>query len=204
MARLKTALVRMGDSMQSLAARELGDALAWRDLVDLNALRPPYILPSYDAADRQSGVLLWGDEINVPALSVTDSAVLGPDALGRDVLMEHGRLIPTSEGDLDLIDGSGNLGQALRHRIQTPYQSFLPHPKYGSELHAFLGLRNDAARMALGAGLARRTMLRDPRCKTAEVSGSITGDSLLLTARVQATTSDTPFDTNAVFQLPEA
>lgn len=202
MARLNTTLVRMGDSLQAIAARELGDAAAWRELVALNGLVTPYLVPSAAEADRQPGALLWGDLIRVPARATTASAVTGEDALGQDVALQDGALVVGEGGDLATVLGGANLGQALRHRVLTPYGSFLPHPTYGCELHGLLGLRNDPVRMVLAAGLCRRAMLRDPRVVAAQTRAAVRGDALGVDAAVTAANSDTPFDASAVFLLP--
>lgn len=201
MARLKTVHVRMGDTIQGLAAREIGDPAAWRELATLNSLRAPYLYPSADEADRRAGVLLWGDPINVPARAITDNAVVGDGALGRDVRLAYGALVAV-DGDLATVEGAANLGQALRHRVLTTYGSYMPHPTYGCELKTLLGLRNDPTRMLLAAGLSRRAMLRDPRTSSVKTSAVAKGDVLAVDARVVPVGSDTPFDTNAVFQLP--
>jgi hypothetical protein len=56
------ATVRGGDTIFTLAARLLGSAARWGDLVDANALRYPYVGPH-----RSAGVLAPGDYVRAPA-----------------------------------------------------------------------------------------------------------------------------------------
>ena len=202
MARVKQIPVQIGDSLQAIAQRELGDAQRWRELVTLNALVPPYLLASTDPADRVPNVLLWGDWLAVPAISINDGAALGDNALGQDVRVAHGRLAATATGDLDLIAGAANFGQALRHRVETPYQSFLPHPEYGCEIHALLGLNNGPAMMLLGAGLVRRALQRDPRAAAVAASGAVDGDRLQVRVEARSVVAETVTDFNVLYQLP--
>jgi len=147
-------------------------------------------------------VLLWGDWLSVPAISINDGAALGDNALGQDVRVDRGRLVATAGGDLDLIDGVANFGQALRHRVETPYQSYLPHPEYGSEIHALLGLGNGPAMMLLGAGMVRRALLRDPRVAAVAASGAVNGDQLQVRVEARSVVAETVTDFNVLYQLP--
>lgn len=202
MARLKDVPIRPGDSLQSLAQRELGDGLRWRELVSLNNLRPPYLIATLLAAERLPYTLIWGDWIKVPSLAINDGAALGEDALGQDVRLTGGDLAVTATGDLDLIAGHANFAQALRHRVVTPFGTYLPHPSYGCEVHALLGIGNGPAVTLLGAGLVRRAMLRDPRSGRIAVTGQAQGDQLRLDVQATPVGSDVNTDFNLVYPLP--
>lgn len=202
MARLRTARVRIGDTLQSLALRELGEAQRWREIADLNRLTPPYVLATADEQSRSPGTLLWGDALVVPSTLVSESAVVGDPALGVDAYLDRGLLGVNANGDLSTLSGRGCLGQALAHRLKTAYGSYLPHPTYGCELYGLLGLRNTPALMLLSGGLARRAALRDPRAIEVRVQSSIGGDVLALSVRATPVASDTPMDFNLVYQLP--
>lgn len=204
MARLKQIPVQMGDSLQAIAHRELGDALRWRELVTLNGLVPPYLIRSIDPAERLPNVLLWGDWLSIPSTSINDGAALGEDALGRDVRVERGRLTVTATGDLDLVEGVANFAQALTHRVHTPYQSYLPHPDYGCEIHAMLGISNGPALSLLGAGLVRRALLRDPRSASVAAAGRVDGDRLHVAVEAKPVTAETVTDFNVLYHLPVA
>lgn len=202
MARLKQVPVRVGDSLQGIAQRELGNGLLWRELVTLNRLTPPYLVASVNPDDRIDGALLWGDMISVPLKSTNKSAVVGEDALGCDVRVTRGQL--TSEnGDLSVVSGVSNYGQALRHRIGVPLKTFIPHPSYGCEVHTVLGLGNNQTVALLAAGFVNRAIARDPRTVKGSAAGTVNGDRLKIAAQVLPVNQDTIIDANATFQLPK-
>lgn len=201
MARLKQVPIRIGDSLQGIAHRELGDAMLWRNLVEMNRLKPPYLINSIEESERQPGTLIWGDTIAVPLSAVNDSAVLGEDALGTDVGLYYGHL-GFVNGDLATESGNTNFAQALRHRLATPSKSYIPHPAYGCEIHALLGLGNGPTLALIGAAMAKRAIMRDPRATRTGIAGSVDGDKLLIKADVEPTPKDTIIDFNAVFQIP--
>ncbi|MCK7579784.1 MAG: hypothetical protein MZV65_31585 [Chromatiales bacterium] len=202
MARLKQIQIRVGDSLQDLAARELGDSQRWRELAELNALRPPYLVASLNEADRLPRTVIWGDWVSVPALAVAASAAIGDDALGADAQVVDGDLVVTASGDLTVIEGVPNFVQALRHRVMTPYGSFWPHPDYGCEIHALLGLGNGPTMSVLGAGLVRRALLREPRAADVAAMGAVDGDQLRLRVEAQPVNVKTTTDFNILYHLP--
>lgn len=201
MARVTEVPIRPGDTLPSLAQRVLGDGLRWRELVALNGLKPPFLVPSLEAIDRQPHTVIWGDWLKVPAVAVNASAVTGEEALGQDVRMDRGRLA-TNNGDLDLIAGGANFGQALRHRVTVPYGSFMPHPTYGCEIYSVLGIGNTAVVMLLGAGFVRRALLRDPRSATITAGARANGDTLAVDVQAQAVGEERVTDLNLLYQLP--
>lgn len=202
MARLKEVAIRPGDSMQTLAQRELGDGLRWRELVDINNLRPPYLIATMQESERLPYTFIWGDWIKVPSLAINDGAALGEDALGQDVLMINGDLATTDSGDLDLVAGHANFAQALRHRVVTPYASYLPHPDYGCEIHYLLGIGNSPAQLLLGAGMVRRAMLRDPRSNAIVVAGQSQATQLRLEVKATPVGAEVGTDFNLIYQMP--
>ena len=201
MARVKNITVRVGDTMRSIAHRELGDNFLWLELAQFNRLRPPYLIPSVKAEDRQPNTVIWGDQLKVPLKGASASRATGDDALGQDVRMYSGFLVSES-GDLSLINGVENLGQALKHRLLTGYRTYYPHESYGCEMHTLLGIQNGAVTALLGAAFARRAALRDPRVSEANAVGSASVDQLLVHLTAKAVDQETISDTNTIFQLP--
>ena len=200
--RVKLIQVKIGDTIQQLAARELGDVQRWRELVQINGLRPPYIVPSINEADKEPNSLLWGEFIAVPSIGDT-GPLTGAGVYGVDPWCVQGQLIANEDGDLALAGGTDNLGQALQHRISTPFRSYLPHPDYGCEVHTLLGVRNRPAAALLGAGFARRATLRDPRIEEARAGAHVLGDRLYIMVTANPVTKETPFDANLVLTLPQ-
>lgn len=196
--------IGIGDTLQSIAFVVWGDPLRWRDLALLNRLRPPYIVQSAAESDRAPGTLIWGDTLRIPAVGQVHSAVTGDDALGQDVQLDRGLLTTTTTGDLSTIAGPGNLSQALRHRIGTPYQSYYPDRSYGCELHSLLGWSNRAALSLFATGFLKIALGRDPRVIDAQAAALADGDRLRVMARVAAVATDTPTDFSAIYLLPRA
>lgn len=201
MARITEIPIRIGDTLPSVAQRVLGDGLRWRELVPLNNLKPPYLVSSLDPLDRLPNTVLWGDWLKVPSQAINATVVTGEEALGQDVRMDRGRLT-TRNGDLDLILGGANFSQALRHRVTVPYGSFMPHPTYGCEIYAILGVGNQPTVMLMGSGFVRRALLRDPRSANISVGARANGDTLAIDVQAQAVGEERVMDLNLLYQLP--
>ena len=112
-----------GDTIQTLAARELGDPDRFKDIVILNNLRAPYI---DDLGGN--GVLSVGDKILIPQSSQQESTGVKRNKqfeisrllnetekdLGVDIRLDNNNdLAVGNNGDLDLIAGVDNLSQAI-------------------------------------------------------------------------------------------
>jgi len=61
---VKTIPVNRGDTIFTIAKRELGAISYWQDLVILNNLQPPYVTD--DTSSRKPGVLVFGEAIRIP------------------------------------------------------------------------------------------------------------------------------------------
>lgn len=125
-----------GDTLQSLAAKFLGDARLWRHIAALNNMEPPFI--SREGLPRTKRV---GDKILIPSKdqapttrSVTPVLGVPPEAsaeervLGTDLMLDRQGtqdlfdLMIDSEGgsvDLKLVRGVDNLKQGLLSRLRT-------------------------------------------------------------------------------------
>lgn len=194
--------VQPGDSLRRIALRELGDALRWIELANINQLRPPYIIDSLNAADRQRATLLWGDRIAIPIGSVAETVQIADDVLGIDAALPQGRVAATDSGDWSIISGNANLRQALAHRLKTPTGDLLAHPEYGCDTQLLLGLRNQRSQQALLIGTVRRAIAQDPRvARTDQVRTAAQGDQLHVQAHVIPVNRNTPADLNLVFPL---
>lgn len=174
---IRLAQTRYADTMQLIAARELGDAARWPELVAFNALVPPFI--TSDAQARLPGVLLAGELIRIPAAVITVSASTDPDRVfERDVALIEGQLGGDVTGDLVVVAGLDNLKQAVRHRLETERGDLIFHPQYGSLVRRLIGSVNGPTAGLLAAGYAKAAVLADPRISsvlssTAEVVGDV-------------------------------
>jgi hypothetical protein len=134
------------DTIQTLAARELDDPDRFREIVILNGLKPPYI-----SATGGEGVLKPGDKIVIPQDDGDSSGASGvtngkeynitkdmqpfEKAFGVDfVLTEDFDIAISNTGDLDLLAGYENLGQALGLRILLDKGSLKRHRGIGTLL----------------------------------------------------------------------
>ena len=197
----RSANILVGDSLRRIALRELGDALRWIELAEVNQLRPPYIIDSVDPADRLRATLIYGDPIRIPIGRIADSVQLPQDVMGIDCALPHGALQAiTSTGDWDVISAADNLAQSLCHRVKTPVGDLLAHPKYGSQVHAVLGLKNIAVIQLMAVGFVRKAIEQDPRVsRIIAVDTSVSGDVIYLAAKIEATAFNAALDLNLVF-----
>lgn len=199
---IRWATVHAGDSLRLIALRELGDALRWIELATINQLRPPYVIASAAAADRQRATLIWGDRIAVPVGRVTEAVPLAEDVLGLDVALPQGRLAANAAGDWQVIAADANLRQALAHRLKTPTGDLLAHPTYGCDTATVLGLRNQQAMQMLLIHFVRTALAQDPRVQRIDsIHTAARGEQVRIEARVTPVTRNTPTDLNLVFPL---
>lgn len=168
---------RRGDTLEKIAARELGDAELWYDLVNLNRLLPPYLTD--DAQTASSRVLLSGSAIKVPAPSRIASAETDPEeAFGSDVLLYRGEIL-VDRGDMMRVAGTQNLVQALRHVILTEPGELLYHRKYGCSIHTLVGQSQGPINQLIGRGFVERAVNADPRVeRTQKATAEVNGDRL--------------------------
>jgi len=196
------AAVHPGDSLRLIALRELGDALRWIELANINQLRPPYITESLNPDDRQRATLLWGDRIAIPIGAATGTVQIAEDVLGVDAALPAGQLQANDSGDWSLIAADANLRQALAHRLKTPTGDLLAHPDYGCDTHVLLGLRNRRSVQALLIGYVRRAIAQDPRvAQTDQVRTAAQGDRIYLSAHVIPVDRNTATDLNLAFPI---
>lgn len=175
-----------GDDLQSVAARELGDANRWPELVWVNNLVPPYI--TTDARQVSSGVVLAGSLLKVPAPTpvYTDDADRGR-VYERDCAMRDRLLTDDGNGDFAVQAGFDNLRQQLQHALNTPRGQACRHPGYGCLVWRLQGTVNGPTAGRLGAEYVTSTLLSDYRvAKVTSATASISGDAVRITAGVMA------------------
>jgi len=91
--------------------------------------------------------------------------------LGRDLKLRETELgadlTISPEGDLMLIEGEENLGQAIINRLRTRVGELrdLGHPRYGSTLYEMIGQPNNDRTRSLVRMIVRETIMRDRRVK---------------------------------------
>lgn len=173
------ASVQLGDTLQSIAAREFGDASRWHELVALNGLTFPYVdfsgdsgAPASEFLGEGKKVLGQGDTLKLPN---TSGEVVPDDPVGTDL---------TDEGTLrTLVGGVANLRAALMRRLRTP-RGYMPHhPEYGSSLPMFVGAPMTPALVLSLRGEVDRVLREDPRVVSVQSIGvSVDTDAIFIDA----------------------
>lgn len=198
MSRIRTIKLIQGDTLRGIALRELGDPTRWIEIADINALRPPYIVDSFQESDRLSNTLLWGDPIRIPALDgvVADT----PTSIhGIDVELPSGKLTALN-GDLATLDGTGNIKQALGHRVRIIKGELVHYPGYGCNIRLALGLKATPVIELMAAAWVHEAMRNESRLSRIDgVVAVLEGDILNTQARVVAAGTNTPVDLNLTF-----
>lgn len=182
----RLAEIHQGDTLQALAAREMGDANRWPELVWINALTWPYL--TGDPERVAPGVLLYGQLIKVPApVGVfTDSGDRG-QVYERDCALAGRLLADDGAGDLLVAAGADNLRQQLAHRIATPRGQATRHPEYGCMVWRLIGRVSGPTAAQLGGEYVKAALGADYRVARVEgATAQIVGDTVRVSARAVA------------------
>lgn len=179
----RIAATEYGDTLQSVAGRELGDANRWYELAWINNLVHPYITD--DPRRASAGVLLSGAFIKIPA---PQRAYSGSDETGqvfeRDVELRGRSLQVDEKGDFLVLSGSKNLAQQLTHRIVTPRGQATRHPRYGSLIYRLIGKLAAPTANFMAAQYAYSTVLADYRIKSISLAQAVVvGDAVKVEVR---------------------
>ncbi len=165
-----------GDTLQKVAARELGDANRWPELIWLNNLIHPYLTD--DPLRVSDNVLLNGALIKVPApVGVYTQDADRGQVYERDTKLVNKRLT-FENGDLAIVAAEGNFKQQLLHRVVTPRGQLSRHPEYGCMVWRLHGGVNGPVAGALAAKYVKAALQAEyrvadvPRC-VAEVAGDV-------------------------------
>jgi phage baseplate assembly protein W len=178
-----------GQTLQELAAAELGDAALWTTIAAINRLKPPWIVAPDDPRASPS-VARYGDTIMVqdsrPDIEV--GALSAEEIFKADVALPKGQLSVVN-GDIELVAGRPNLRQALEHRIRVPLGELIFHPGYGCAIATLRGKRNDAIIALVGAKYVERAIATDDRIDTVtKVVVTPNGDELPVEAEAMTVT----------------
>lgn len=174
------------DTLQRIAAREMGDANRWPELVWINSLTHPYL--TGDPNRVVPGVLLFGAMIKVPApVGVfTDDGDRG-QVFERDCALTNKLLGVDAGGDIAVFSGADNLRQQLSHVVVTPRGQATRHPTYGCMVWRLLGTVTGPVAAKLGADYVRSALASDYRVSRVDYSTAvISGDVISVTARAVA------------------
>lgn len=176
-----------GDDLQAIAARELGDANRWTELVWVNKLVHPYVTD--DPRLASESVLLSGSLLKVPSPSgfLSTAATDRWQVFERDCVMRTRLLQDDGRGDFDIVSGVPNLKQQLSHRVVTPRGQARRNPDYGCLIYRLLGTVNGPTANMMGAEYAKACIAADYRVARVEsATAEVAGEALRITVRAQA------------------
>ena len=173
-----------GDTIQSVAYRELGDGGRWPELVWINDLIPPYLTDDESAASDR--VLLAGSAIIIPAATAMAGAETDQNAVfDVDCLLRKGLLEDDGEGDFAIVSGRENLKQQLMHRVMTEQGAYLFHPDYGCSIRRLLGAINGPTAALLAARHIEAGLLSDDRVQSVtRTTATADGDKLAVDSEI--------------------
>lgn len=174
-----------GDTMQSIAYRELGNAGRWPDLVALNDLRPPFITDDPDLV--VPGVLLSGQVIKVMVPAPFVPASRSPDdVFQRDVALNNRLLSADDDGDFLMVSGVPNLKQAINHAMVTDRGQLQFHPRYGSLIPRIIGEVNSPVAAIIAAEYAKSVVGADKRiARVVSAEAESEGDKINVVVRAE-------------------
>jgi phage baseplate assembly protein W len=166
-----------GDTLQTFAARVLGDTSQWAILIGMNGLIPPYLTDDPDSV--VPGVLLNGSFLTIPASSAATSTDPNDVFKTDGLLNPDGTLNVTDDGDIGTVSGIANLNQALENALDTDQGELLYHLSYGYLGRRLLGKQNGPTTGMLAARYAKQTVAADSRIAQVDDStATIVGDAI--------------------------
>lgn len=156
--------ILIGDTIQGIAARELGDGGLWGVLQEANNLATPYIIALGASMPAGGRVLREGDYIVVPTNSDALPALTDAERFGADIAISPlGALVLTDSGDLSLVEGLANLRQAIHIRLMVAPGELIYHTDYGCHVFELLGVKNNPVVQFLALHFVRNALLADDR-----------------------------------------
>jgi phage baseplate assembly protein W len=181
--------INVGDSLQTIAARELGDAARWVELIAYNNLVPPFIVN--DPLLVVAGVKTPGDTLLVPAPSPVVETTTDPEKVFQtDMALARGGRLTFNNGDFSVVAGRENLKQALKNRIETEQGDLIYHTQYGSRVKRLIGVVNGPTASLLAAQYSRSAVLQDPRISTVKkASAEVVGEAINVTVEAEPISS---------------
>lgn len=199
--RLRRITVAQGDDLRAIARRELNDVSRWPEIAAANNLALPFVVESWAAEDRLPKTVIWGDPLLVPWESGVGYILDDKALFGGDILLSSGKLRATEMGDLALIEGRENIGQALTLRLKTLRGELTEHPRYGSHIALAVGLPSRPFASLMAATWVFEALTEEPRLeRVLAVDADADGDRVRVAAKVETAGNNEPIDLNLVLQ----
>lgn len=166
-----------GDSLQAIAARTLGSASRWVDLVTVNGLEFPFV--DFSGANGRPGAAYAGkrvfgatDTLKLPLPASGSVMGVSDDPIGSDTPDS-----PAKAGEMH--SGTENMVAALMRRLLTPRGHIPWHPGYGSGLRSRIGSATTPAMVMEARADAVDTLSSDPRVLSVSKVDVSFGDGLV-------------------------
>lgn len=198
MVRYVEKIIAMSDTLQSIAQHHLGDMGRWVEIVESNDLRYPYIVDTVaEKMENPEHLRTIGDVVliqlptnrersatdELSRMAIAEKEDIYGLALGRDLsiipsqkeIRDRGssdeifNLSSDSRGRIKMTSGIDNLKQALLVRLLTAKGSYIGHPEFGSEIHMYLGNKNNSETADLLDLEIERTLRTDGRVRHVEL-----------------------------------
>lgn len=213
--------IKQDENIRQIAYKLYRDMDKWKMLVNLNNLRYPYIVKSFqEKANDPAHLLTYGDDLLLPndegqeqraeENKIKDSntkhyapkyydMVMGTDIkldISTDTPLPDQTGILVADGrDLQTVSGLENLKQSLINRILTPYGTLYMHPRYGSHLPEILGKSMNQQLLSDAVVELKRTLTTDERVQQVKVKKNVlTYDTIYLVATITPITYNDAFN----------
>jgi len=177
-----------GQTLQDLAAQELGDAALWPRIAAINGLKPPWV--TGDPSLASPSVRLYGDTVIIPdpTADIEPGRTSAEDVFKADVALPKG-LLDVVDGDFALLAGRLNLRQALEHRVRVGLGELTFHQQYGCAVGTLKGQRNEQVTALVGGKYVERAVRLDARiADVTRVVVSPEGDRLPIEVEAETVT----------------
>ena len=179
--------LKVNETLQQIAARELGDMSQWVTIANLNGLAYPWVTGDSGVA-ASAPAALWGASLMVPSGSNVISATTTPDLVyERDIAIglnnNNGQLSDDGAGGIAVVSGVDNAMQALQNGVMVEQNELPQHYSYGCKARQLLGTIGGPIELQLISEYVKASLLSDYR--TQSVS-SITATTSGMTTKVSA------------------
>lgn len=188
--RCRGVAVHFGDTMLKIAARELGDANRWPELVWINDLRSPYIVDYIE--QKVDGTLAPGDTILVPApTGPINSRSVNEAVFATDLDCTNDRQLSLENGDLKLLSGTANLKQQLEAKLNVPRGRLRRHKDFGCLIPSIKGKVVGPVAVQLSSEYAKSAVTSDYRVQKVEnITATTSGDVIFVSGKATAISGD--------------
>jgi hypothetical protein len=144
---VKQSQYKAGTTLERIAQDELGNAGRWGEIAEVNGLKAPYVTD--DLSDTRKNILRPGDKFLIPTatrsgfsqvpnaadVKTTVNLTELEKSLGTDLkITKDFDLSISNSGDLELVSGANNMGQAVIINLSYEKGEVMGYPEKGAGL----------------------------------------------------------------------